>query len=336
MTEPAGTGNACVDVVIVTTNRRELVGRCIEHLSDGSIASRTVVVNASTDGTADAVREAHPGVDLVVLPETSSLPVTNNMGAARGDAEFILFLNDDILALPGAVDHLVAALQRTPGAVAAGGRLVDPGTLETQRQYRPRTQPTLGSFAMQLLEIERVWPGNPITRAHWGAGLDESQTVDVEQPPGACLLVRRDAFEAVGRYDERFWVWFEDTDLTKRLAGVGSLIYVPTAVFPHLGGSSVKHWVQADVIRSRFQGMLRYAESHYPRLQRMGLAVLVAVAAGPRILAFSRRRPLVASAYREIAAGAIDLFVGRRVRLLVAALDQLERTDVRPGPTPAA
>lgn len=329
MERPVSGNHPSVDAVIVTTNRRELVLRCVQHLTDQSIASVTVVVNASTDGTAGAVREGHPTVHLVEMDRVSSLPDTNNAGAREGSATHILFLNDDILAQPGAVDHLAARLEATAGAVAAGGRLVDPITLATQEQYRPRTQPTLTTFAFQLLEIERVWPSNPVTQRHWGSSLDEIRDQPVAQPPGACLMVRRSAFESAGCYDPRFYVWFEDTDLTARLANFGSLIYVPSAVFRHAGGQSVGRWGQSDVLRSRFHGLIRYAESHFSRTHQFVLAAIVIVVAAPRMIAFHRSRPGVAKAYREIVGAASDLAGGRPVRSLVDSLDQMERPNGR-------
>lgn len=308
-----------VDAVVVTTNRRELVLKCLAHLNDPILRNVIVVVNASTDHTAEAVTAEFPDVELVEFEQTASLPRTNNAGAARTTAPLILFLNDDILPTPGAITTLANELVARPDAVAAGGRLVDPETLQTQEQYRPRRLPTLASFLVLLLDIERLWPMNPITQRHWGVDLPEDTVVDAEQPPGACLLVRKDALGAIGGFDERYWVWYEDADLLRRLRQRGGqTLWVPTAVFRHLGGGSVGRWTQADVVRSRYQGILWYARAHFDRRRQIVLAVVLATVSVPRIIAFRTARPAVARAYRSIAAASLDLLRGREIRRLVS------------------
>ena len=306
-----------VDAVVVTTNRRELVLKCLAHLNDPILRNVIVVVNASTDHTAEAVTAEFPDVELVEFEQTASLPRTNNAGAARTTAPLILFLNDDILPTPGAITTLANELVARPDAVAAGGRLVDPETLQTQEQYRPRRLPTLASFLVLMLDIERLWPMNPITQRHWGVDLPEDTVVDAEQPPGACLLVRKDALGAIGGFDERYWVWYEDADLLRRLGERGRVLYVPTAVFRHLGGGSVGRWAQAEVIRSRYQGVLCYAQSSFARPSQIVLALTMALISIPRMVMFKARRPAVARAYRTVISGALDLLRGRPVRPLV-------------------
>jgi GT2 family glycosyltransferase len=228
-----------------------------------------------------------------------------------------LFLNDDVLPMPGAVTRLARELLGRVDAVAVGGRLVDPDTLKTQEQYRPRTFPTLMTFMFLLLDIDRFWPGNPVTRRHWGAELPEHAVIEAEQPPGACLLVRKDAFDAIGGFDERYWVWYEDVDILRRLAALGSILWVPAAVFRHLGGSSVGKWKQEDILRSRYQGILVYATAHFDRSGQRVLALVTIAVSVPRIIAFRRSRPEVAAAYRAVMESAVDLLTGRAVRPLV-------------------
>ena len=120
-----------------------------------------------------------------------ALSFAYNRGAEQGTAEFVLFLNDDVFASARAIDKLVASLERRPDAVAAAGRLVDPGNGSTQLEYQPRRFPTLATFLAALAGIQKLWPTNPWTGAHLRDPLDEAA-------PGACLLIRRQAFQAAG------------------------------------------------------------------------------------------------------------------------------------------
>src|SRR5438132_283886 len=120
---------AAVDVVIVTADTRELTLACLAHLDDPAVASITVIDNASSDGTAEAIGQRFPAVGVVVLEHSSGFARACNRGAEQGSAAHLLFLNSDAMATAGAVSQLVGALADDPAAVAAGGRLVDPDSL---------------------------------------------------------------------------------------------------------------------------------------------------------------------------------------------------------------
>src|SRR5215207_1110569 len=285
---------APIDVVIVTADTKEMTSSCVAELVQEPLVARIVVVdNASSDGTAEAARE-HFGdrVDMVVLERPHGFAAANNRGAERGDAPYVCYLNSDILATRGAIAMMLEALQADPGAVAAGGRLVDPETLVTQAEYRPRPFPGLLNFAVILLGIEELWPGNPVSRRYHGAGYDDCTTRVVDaQPAAAALLVGRAEMDAVEGFDERFWYWFEDADLARRLSRRGRILYVPTAVFRHLGGGTFRRWSKAERIRSVHHGIIHYGDAQFPRWARRVLGLIVLAISIPRVALFRRSRP---------------------------------------------
>jgi GT2 family glycosyltransferase len=119
-----GKSSLPLDVVVVTWNSREMVLSCLDHL-DPALVHRVVVVdNASSDGTAEAVRELHPEAEILRLDREEGLALAYNRGAKYGSARLILFLNDDVLASERSLRALVNALDSHQTAVAAAGRLV--------------------------------------------------------------------------------------------------------------------------------------------------------------------------------------------------------------------
>jgi N-acetylglucosaminyl-diphospho-decaprenol L-rhamnosyltransferase len=303
-----------IDVVVVTADTREMTSECVASLEHERDLERVIVVdNASSDGTQDALRERFPAVAVARLDEGVGFARACNLGAAHGTAELVLFLNSDILTTPGAVAGLVEALADRPRAVLAGGRLVDPDTLRTQDAYRPRTFPSVATLATQLLGIEQAWPRNPIARRHVGSRLDDATTVAVQQPAAAAILVRRDAFERVGGFDERFWFWFEDSDLLARLHREGEILYVPSAAFRHLGGGTFRRWSKVERIRSLHHGMLHYADARLPRAQRAVVGAITVAVSVPRVVLFRRSRPDEARAWRDVLRAGGALIGGRRV-----------------------
>jgi len=300
-----------VDVVIVSADMGEMTLSCISELTDPPLA-RVAVVDNAFGGDVGAARKAlRERATVVELPRRHGFAAANNRGLSAGDAPYVLLLNSDILVLAGAVEVLLLALQEDPGAVAAGGRLVDPQTLQTQAGYRPRPFPTLANFLIILLGVEELWPSNPVTRRYHGAELNDTQVQAVQQPAAAALLVRRRDLEAVGGFDERFWFWFEDSDLLLRLSSRGRILYVPQAVFRHLGGGTFSSWSKTERIRSVHHGVLQYADAHFSRVRRALLGAVVLAISLPRVAIFARSRPEEGDAWRAVAAGGMALLRGR-------------------------
>ncbi len=315
----ADTQAGIVDVVIVSADMGEMTLACVEELDDPVIAQIVVVDNAF-DAHAGELRELlKERTTAVSLEGPRGFAAANNRGVAAGEAPYVLLLNSDILSTPGAVRALVQAMATTRGAVAAGGRLVDPQTMQTQASYRPRAFPTLANFLVILLGVEELWPGNPVTRRYHGAAIDDTSVQTVDQPAAAALLVPRRELDAVGGFDERFWFWFEDSDLLLRLSARGRVLYVPHAVFRHLGGGTFGRWSKVERIRSVHHGMLHYADAHFSRLQRLALGGVVLAISLPRVALFHRSRPDEARAWRAVAAGGLALLHGAPVPVIAGA-----------------
>jgi N-acetylglucosaminyl-diphospho-decaprenol L-rhamnosyltransferase len=303
---------ASVDVVIVSADMGEMTLACVAELGSPAVASVVVVDNAFDGEQDDERSELARRATIAPLERPSGFAAANNRGVALGDAPYVLLLNSDVLVVDGAIEGLVEALGERPGAVAAGGRLVDPDTLATQEQYRPRPFPTLANFLVIVLGVEELWPGNPITRRYHGAALDERTVQSVAQPAAAALLVRRDALDRVGGFDERFWFWFEDSDLLLRLSALGEILYAPGAVFRHLGGGTFRRWSKAERIRSIHHGIVQYADAHFSRSERGVLGLALLAVSLPRVALFGRSRPDEASAWRAVARAGAALIGGRR------------------------
>jgi GT2 family glycosyltransferase len=290
-----------IDAVVATRDSRELVLRCIEHLRSPLLERVVVVDNGSTDGTSEAIRERRPGVEVVRLEEPLGLSSAYNRGAAAGSGELILFLNDDVFVSDHGISELVSALETRPSAVAAAGRLVDPDDGRTQEEYLPRSFP--GPLALAATLVGRSRP--PVE-------LDSNEVVAVDQPPGACLLLRRGAFEAAGRWDENYEFWFEDVDLARRLSALGEVLYVPAAAFPHVGGASARRLARAEVVSRHYRGALLYAQRHLGFGGRAITAPAYALGAAVRIL--GARDADARRAYSGVLRDSLRLVIGRRVR----------------------
>lgn len=218
-----------VTVIVVSYETRDLLRRCLASLAE---ADEVIVVdNASTDGSADMVAAEFPRVRLVRNTLNLGFGAANNRGLDLATGDLVLFLNSDARAEPGALGRLAEVFD-DPEVVAAGGRL---------RYPDGRVQPscagplTLWAVFCEQTYLERLFPRSSWASPYWRTDrLPDDRPSEVTQVMGACLMIR-----PVERFDERFFLYCEDTDLCHRLGRHGKILYAPGAVFVHeLGGSS--------------------------------------------------------------------------------------------------
>ena len=265
--------------IVVTYNSEPFIGRCLDSCLERGVRA-VVVDNASTDGNVREVRQ-RPGAALLENPVNRGFAAAVNQGVAATHEEFILLLNPDAELLSG-VEALVEAC-RQPGVGAAGGKLVDSAG-RPQRGFSVRSLPTAATLIFESLGLNRVWKTNPVNRRYRCLGLDLDTPADVEQPAGAFLMFRRDAWSQVGGLDEAFTpVWFEDVDFCKRLLDAGYRIrYEPKGVAQHAGARSVALLDQICRQAYWYGSLLMYTQRHLRPAGRRLVALAVLAGLAPR------------------------------------------------------
>jgi GT2 family glycosyltransferase len=207
------------DAVVVTFESADGIASCLDSVRGH--AQVFVLDNSSADCSAEIAEAA--GAHVVRNAGNRGFAAAANQGASLGRAELILFLNPDATLASGDLALLVRALD-DPTIGAAGPRLVRPDGSE-QRAWWPFPSPAL--TWREALGLERLRARHPAADG----------TVDFVV--GACLLVRRDAFERLGGFDERFWLYGEEADLCRRLGESGlRVVHVPEARALHVGAAS--------------------------------------------------------------------------------------------------
>lgn len=224
-------------IVIVAFNARDELAATLASLrvAPPRVSHQIVVVdNASTDGAADLVRARFPDVAVIAAGGNLGFAKANNIGIRQTGSKHVLLLNPDTLVPAGAVDALVARLDADAAIAAVGPRLVDADAraeLSFGSMYSPWTEAT------RKLTLALDARGVGLVRA-W---IDRATRTPREPDwlTGACLLVRRAAGDAVGWFDERYFMYAEDVDLCAALrAAGGRVVFVPEVEVVHLRGRS--------------------------------------------------------------------------------------------------
>jgi GT2 family glycosyltransferase len=266
-----------VSVLVVSWQSAAWIERCVRSIGPAD-AQLIVADNASSDGSAALARAAAPHAVVLELPRNLGFAGGVNAARRAADAPRLLLLNPDAAATPGAIARLAAALDADAGLGAVAGRLVHAdGT--PQHGFNVRRLPTLASLAADLLLIDHLWPANPASARYYARDLDPDASADVEQPAAACLMVRADAFDRLGGFDEAFWpAWWEDVDFCRRLRDAGFRVrYVPDAVFSHAGGTSVDALGPVAFARAFAANRRRYVRKHHGRAAAALVDALAAV-----------------------------------------------------------
>ena len=222
-----------LSVIILTHNTRELTIACVRaalgDLASGGLNAEVIVVdNASTDGTARAIREQFGAVRVIENEENAGFARGNNIGLAAARGRYRLLLNSDAFVQPGALRALVAFMDAHPDAGACGPMLLnEDGSL----QPSGRSLPSVGSVFADMTKLYRVSRRDVFEQR----GRDYGQVARVGEISGAALMIRREAYEATGGFDPAFFAYYEDVDLCKRIGQAGyAIYYVPDAKVMHL------------------------------------------------------------------------------------------------------
>jgi GT2 family glycosyltransferase len=224
-------------IVIVSFNARDDLTRALASLRDAPPrTSHTIIVvdNGSTDGAPDRVRSEFPDVRLLDAGGNLGFGRANNRGIRESAGDHVLLLNPDTVVPAGAVDALVARLDADPSIAAIGPRLVD-GQGRAELSFGAMYSPWTEGRRKLALALDARGVG-PVRR--WV----ERATRTPREPDwltGACLLVRRSAGDAVGWFDERYFMYAEDVDLCAALrAAGGRVVFAPEVEVVHLRGRS--------------------------------------------------------------------------------------------------
>lgn len=301
-----------IGAVIVTHNSEQEIGPCLDALK-GLVSEIVVVDNASGDGTAAQAR-LRPGVELLANAANLGFAAAVNQGVRALTSPLVLLLNPDTVVISGL--HLLRDACLASGVGAASGRLVNPGGMP-QSGFTLRRFPTPAALAFEALGINRVWPSNPVNRRYRCLDFDLELPGEAEQPAGAFLMFRKEAWAAVGGFDEDFWpVWFEDVDFLKRLRAAGfRVLYCPGAVARHQGAHSVGRMPEGWRIVCWYGNFLRYVQKHFSRAGRIAAGSAVSAGALGRMAAaaLAGRRDGI-RAYGKVFVFACLWLVSRRYR----------------------
>ena len=278
-----------VSVSIVNTNSRELLLACLESLA-GTQAEIVVLDNASEDGSADAVRRRFPDVRVIAQEFRAGFGANHNTVIRATSGRYVYVLNEDTTAADWGLERMVAYLDANPRVAGLGPRLVYP---DGRRQDSAWRFPTPAVSALGLVTVGKLG----VKQSHG----DTPRRVDWVM--GSALILRREALDEVGLFDEGFFIYSEEVDLQFRLRQAGWEVHY----FPEVTVVHHESQFSADIPERRINEMWRSRHRYWRKHHSAPGARIAAIATGVQ---YAVRAGLSPVARR-------DPDLGRRMRLHV-------------------
>jgi len=230
-----------ISVIIVSYNTSSVLKQCLNHLflHPGKHGLEVFVVdNASSDDSVSMIKKDYNKVILMENQENMGFAAANNQAYQQATGDYIILLNPDAFIKPGTIDSAVRFMEETPKCGLAGGKLINPkGTMEPSARKFPNS---LNKF-FTLSGLADRYPSSKI----FGGGdfkfFDHNSAIEVDWVPGTFTIYREKMLAQTSLFDERFFLYYEETDLCLRAVDAGWKVYfTPDAEVVHIGGASAK------------------------------------------------------------------------------------------------
>ncbi len=250
-----------ISFIIVNWNTRDLLRGCLDSIAiTVKIPTYEIIVvdNASSDGSTDMLAREYPSVQVIANAENRGFGAANNQAFAVMKGRYALLINTDAVLTEGAVEKLWRFAEAHPRAAIVCGQLLN---ADGSKQNSIAAFPTLLSLCLNTSLLEYLFPGRYPSKRY-----EHREPLEVESAIGACMMVRSQALKEVSFFDERYFFFFEETDLAYAMKRAGWAVYqVPDAHIYHFQGQSIGHNTQSRIefYRSRYQFLRKWHGTAY-------------------------------------------------------------------------
>jgi len=255
-----------LSIVIICWNDGRVIRDCLHSIYAGTHSTELEVIvadNASTDGSVELIRQNFPQVRVLENGANLRFSKANNVGIQASHGELILILNPDTLIHGGALDKWVEFADRHPEAGGFGCRVLN---RDGSYQHPARPFPTIwrawlaALYLRPLAHLSDVFISDTYT--NWKG--DTERQVDWQS--GCCMMFRADLLKRLGGFDDRFYYYYEDVDLCRRVWDAGyPIVYTPRVTVTHLGGQSTSQRFPIPFELDKYRNRYRYFYKYYGR-----------------------------------------------------------------------
>ena len=267
-----------ISIVIVNWKVRPLLEKCLQAVLtdiEGLNAEIFVVDNDSRDGTPEMIMAEYPQVTMIALAHNRGFAQANNLALREATGKYIFLLNPDTEVQGGFFKTIINYFVSHPQIGMIGPRVLNS---DFSLQPSVRRFPDLFSQIIVLLKLRSFKFGKKLLAKHLALDFDYNREQDAQQIMGAAIAMTKDAFEKIGYFDERFYIWFEEVDYCQRAQKQGIIIrYLPTASILHHSGASFK---KQKIFKKQLifnWSLLYYFFKHKPIWQTLLIVIILPI-----------------------------------------------------------
>jgi len=268
-----------VSVIIVSYNTMELLDECIISIkSQTSVEFEIIVIdNNSTDNTLEMLTAKHADVIRIENNKNSGFASANNQGIEIAKGKYLFLLNPDTLVLDGAVDKLFKFMEKNSDIGICGPKNFGP---DLKLQLNCDHYPGLWNIFVAYFRLGDVFPRMRIFNRNMMRYWSYDSLKEVERMTGCSLMIRRSVMDAVGRLDDRFFMYFEETDICMRVKKIGyKIVFYPDAAIIHYGGQSAlqekkEHIVNTTAMNYYLPSRYYFFRKHYGKITELILRMM--------------------------------------------------------------
>jgi len=252
-----------LSVIIVNYNSRLLLEQCIASVRKAlhEIQGEIIVVdNNSTDGSKEYLPQRFTDVKLIFNNENSGFAKACNQGFKISSGKYVLFLNPDTIIPELSLAGCLSFFETHPDAGAVGVRMINGNGTFLKESKRGYPSPTASFY--KLFGFTAIFPGSKTFAKYYQGHLPEKEVNSVEVLSGAFMMIRREVFEKINGFDEDFFMYGEDIDLSLRISKAGyKNYYLGNVSVTHLKGGSTTY--NNKYVKDFYDAMKLFVKKHY-------------------------------------------------------------------------
>jgi len=273
-----------LSVIIVSYNVKYFLEQCLCSVKEAFQSLETevfVIDNNSSDGTVDYLQQEFPFITFISNQENLGFSRANNLALKKATGRYVLFLNPDTIIPEDCFVRTISFLENNPRAGALGVKMIDGGgnfLKESKRGF-----PTIWASFCKMSGLTKAFPSSRIFARYYMGHLSENENQEVEALSGAFLMVKKEVLDKTGGFDERFFMYAEDIDLSFRIkqAGYQNHYFSETTIL-HFKGESTRK--DTRYVQLFYQAMIQFVHKHHRGFSSVLLALLLHLIAGVKTL----------------------------------------------------
>lgn len=265
-----------LSIIIVNYNSRPLIEQCLVSISNATIGINTEIIivdNNSNDGSKEYLPAKFNDIKFIFNDKNAGFAKACNQGFKISSGKQVLFLNPDTILSETCLTDCISFFETHPDAGAAGVRMVDGKQIFLKESKRGMPSPATSFY--KLFGLASIFPGSKTFAKYYQGHLPEKENNPVEVLSGAFMMIRREVFEKVKGFDEDFFMYGEDIDLSVRISRSGyKNYYLGKITVTHLKGGSTNY--NYKYIQDFYGAMKLFVKKHYGHRSSLYVLFLVA------------------------------------------------------------